>query len=135
MVLGFCWLQQQSPINDWYAGTIMGWSPFCHVHFLKSAQPTPGRLPGGWEVAPDLYTIPAEYQDLQEVFSKAQATSLPLHQPYDCGIDLLPGTTLPRGRLYSLLGLETKIMETYINDSLDVGFIRPSASPNTSFLR
>jgi hypothetical protein len=33
-------------------------------------------------------------------------------------IDLLPGTTPPRGRLYSLSGPETKAMETYIEDSL-----------------
>ncbi|KAI3356913.1 hypothetical protein L3Q82_003563 [Scortum barcoo] len=30
------------------------------------------------------------YHDLAPVFSKAKATSLPPHRPYDCPIDLLP---------------------------------------------
>eukprot|EP00063_Salmo_salar_P020570 XP_013995405.1 PREDICTED: RNA-directed DNA polymerase homolog [Salmo salar] len=71
----------------------MGWSSFCYTHYLMSAQPAPGCLPGGSEVAPDLSAIPTEYQDLREVFIKSRATSLPPHRPYDCRIDLLPSTT------------------------------------------
>lgn len=63
------------------------------------------------------------------MFSKARTTSLPPHCPYDCGIDLLPSITPPRGRLYSLSGPETKAMENYIGDSLATGFICPSSSP------
>lgn len=54
---------------------------------------------------------------------------LPPHRPYDCAIDLLPGTTPPRGRLYSLSGPEREAMEKYIGDALKGGFIRPSSSP------
>ncbi|XDV53915.1 hypothetical protein PO909_022310 [Leuciscus waleckii] len=39
----------------------------------------------------NLSYVPAEYLDLKEVFSKSRAASLPLHRPYDCAIDLLPG--------------------------------------------
>jgi hypothetical protein len=48
--------------------------------------------------------------------------SLPHHQSYDLGIDLLPSTTPPRGRLYCLSGPEINAMETYIGDSLAAGF-------------
>jgi len=41
-----------------------------------------------------------EYLNLKEVFSKSRAASLPLHRPYDCATDLLPGTS--KGKLYSL---------------------------------
>ena len=51
---------------------------------------------------PDLSSIPKEYHDLGEVFSKSKATSLPPHRSYDCSIDLLSGTSPPRGRLFSL---------------------------------
>lgn len=78
-------------------------------------------------VLPD--NIPSEYMDFSEVFSKARATSLPPHRPYDCAIDLLPGTSPPRGGLYSLSGPEREAMETYINDALAAGIIRPSSSP------
>jgi hypothetical protein len=56
-------------------------------------------------------------------------TSLPPHRLYDCAIDLLLGTTPPRGCLYSLSGPKNKAMEEYIEDSLAAGRINHSASP------
>ncbi|XP_041810033.1 uncharacterized protein lrfn4b [Chelmon rostratus] len=67
--------------------------------------------------------------DLKEVFNKARATSLPPHRPYDCAIDLLPGTSPPKGRLYSLSAPEREAMKQYIQSSLAAGIIRPSSSP------
>eukprot|EP00063_Salmo_salar_P025867 XP_014000702.1 PREDICTED: uncharacterized protein LOC106571773 [Salmo salar] len=58
--------ERHNPLINWSTGAIMGWSPFCHAQCLKSAQPTPGRLPGGLESVPDLSATPAEYQDLPE---------------------------------------------------------------------
>ncbi len=76
-----------------------------------------------------LSNVPEEYLDLKEVFSKSRAASLPPHRPYDCAIDLVPGMSLPKGRLYSLSVPEREAMEKYISDSLTAGFIRPSSSP------
>lgn len=42
------------------------------------------------------------FNSSQEVFNKAKATSLPPHQTNDCAIDLLPGTSPPKRRLYSV---------------------------------
>ncbi len=50
----------------------------------------------------NLSNVPEEYLDLKEVFSKSRAASLPPHRPYDCAIDLVPGMSPPKGRLYSL---------------------------------
>ncbi len=49
-----------------------------------------------------LADVQEAYHDLRAVFSKSQASSLPPHRPYDCMIDLLPGTSPPKGHLYSL---------------------------------
>jgi hypothetical protein len=78
VVLGFSWLRQHNPFIDWSTGAIVGWSPFCHAHCLKSALPAREVFLGAWKL---LSTISAEYQDLREGFSKARATSLPQHQP------------------------------------------------------
>ncbi len=59
------------------------------------------------------------------VFSKSRAASLPPHRPYDCAIDLLPGTSPPKGKLYSLSAPEREAMEKYISDSLAAKIIRP----------
>ena len=77
----------------------------------------------------DLSNVPVEYLDLKEVFSKSRAASLPPHRPYDCAIELLPGESPPKGKLYSLSVPEREAMERYISDSLASGFIRPSSSP------
>ena len=77
----------------------------------------------------DLSNVLREYLDLKEVLSKSRAASLPPHRPHDCAIDLLPGMSPPKGKLYSLSAPERVAMEKYISDSLASGFIRPSSSP------
>ena len=81
------------------------------------------------ERVPDLSSVPSCYMDLGEVFNKSRATALPPHRPYDCPIDLLPGTAPPKGRLYSLSSPEIRAMKDYIDSALEAGIIRPSSSP------
>ncbi len=77
----------------------------------------------------DLSGVPPCYLDLKEVFNKARATSLPPHCPYDCALDLLPSTALPRGQLYFLFAPEKEAMEKYVSSSLAAAIIHPSSSP------
>lgn len=56
-------------------------------------------VPESPEEFPNLSKVPEVYLDLRTVFSKSRATSLPPHRPYDCSIDLLPGTVPSRGCL------------------------------------
>ena len=93
--------------------------------------PLRGSLPDGdrKEEGPDLQKVPEEYRDLGEVFSKARATCLPPYRPYDCAIVLKPGTSPPRGRLFSLSRPERDAMEKYLSESLAAGIIRSSSSP------
>ena len=127
LILGYPWLRRHNPHIDWAAGTILGWSPSCHQICLRHAGVPQHSACSS--ATPILSGVPPEYHDFQEVFSKAKATSLPPHRPYDCAIDLQPGTTPPKGRLYSLSSPEREAMEVYINDSLAAGIIRPSSSP------
>ena len=62
------------------------------------------------------------------LFSKSHALSLPPHHPYDCAIDLLPGSPLPSS-LFNLSRTERESMEEYIRESLAAGIIRLSSSP------
>lgn len=106
----------------------MSWSSFCHSVCLQSALPPSGLfvpLPD----PPDLSNIPNEYYNLQEVFSKEHMLFLPSHRPYNCAVDLLPGATLPSGRLFNLSRPECEAMKHYTKDSLAAGIIRLSSSP------
>ncbi|KAK3563117.1 hypothetical protein QTP86_016350 [Hemibagrus guttatus] len=101
IILGYPWLSVHDPVISWYQE-----SPECKP-----------------------VTIPSCYQDLQEVFSKAKATQLPPHCPWDCTIDLLPNAMPPKSKVYPLSRPETQAMEDYIEEALSSGFIRPSTSP------
>ncbi|KAI2668694.1 Transposon Tf2-6 polyprotein [Labeo rohita] len=128
VVLGHPWLIKHNPRIDWQLRSVSEWSVKCHESCLVSACPSVSESVLQ-EKAADLCNVPAEYLDLKEVFSKSRAASLPPHRPYDCAIELLPGTSPPKGKLYSLSIPEREAMEKYISDSLAAGFIRPSSSP------
>ena len=129
VVLGHPWLVQHNPHVDWPTGNILEWGRSCHASCLLSAFCAPESLPPDSSEPPDLSGVPSEYVDLSLCFSKRRTTTLPPHRPYDCAIDLLPGTSPPRGRLYSLSAPESAAMEEYIKGALATGFIRPSTSP------
>lgn len=80
----------------------------------------------------DLSGVPEDYHDLRAVFNLSRAASLPPHHPYNCSIDLVPGSTPPRGRLYSLFSLEWEALEKYLADSLAASTNVLSTSPATA---
>ncbi|KAL0152827.1 hypothetical protein M9458_051867, partial [Cirrhinus mrigala] len=121
IILGYPWLNQHEPNISWTQGTITHWSPHCQLHCRQPT--TPSTQPAANN------TIPADYQDLLEAFSRTKATLLPPHRPGDCAIDLLPDSTPPRGRIYPLSQPESEAMNSYIQEELAKGFIRPSTSP------
>lgn len=121
LLLGFPWLRCHNPHIDWTTGAILSWSPTCHQVCLKQA--TASQSSTCSSPAPDTSGVPTEYLDFRKVFSEAKATSLPPQRPYDCTIDLQPGSAPPRGRLYSISASERGAMDTYINDSLAAGII------------
>ncbi len=129
VILGIPWLKLHNPHIDWSTATVRNWSLHCHAHCLHSALPArpTDSLPAPEVI--DLTNVPSDYHDLQQVFSKTFASSLPPHRPYDCAKDLLPGATLPAKRLYNLSKPEREAMEKYITESVAAGIIRPSSSP------
>nr|XP_055036330.1 uncharacterized protein LOC129423857 [Misgurnus anguillicaudatus] len=88
-LLGHPWLHSHNPRIDWKLGSVTSWSEECHKSCLVSACVSVSESVFQGK-AVDLSTVPAEYHDLKEVFSKSRADSLPPHRPYDCAIDLLP---------------------------------------------
>ncbi|KAL0150705.1 hypothetical protein M9458_054009, partial [Cirrhinus mrigala] len=60
----------------------------------------------------DLSGVPREYHDLRAVFSRSRSATLSPHRPYNCSIDLIPGSIPPRGKLYSLSVPELEAQRT-----------------------
>ncbi len=99
VVLGHPWLVLHNPHLNWSQNSILSWSEGCHAACLLSACPSVSCSVFQDEHM-DLSNVPSEYLDLKGVFSKSRAASLPPHRPYDCAIDLLPGTSPPKGKLF-----------------------------------
>ncbi len=137
---GHPWMAKHQPIIRWSSGGIDQWSSYCFQHCLQSLPVPPQRtaiLGSTTFESPEIIArvnLPEEYRAFQDVFSKVAATKLPSHRPWDCAIDLLPGTKLPKGRIYSLSIPQPKAMEEYIKEALQQVFIRLSTSPAASSL-
>lgn len=75
-------------------------------------------------------TVPAEYSDFADVFSKKSAAVLPERTDLNKhAIELREGKQPPYGPIYSLGPVELETLKTYIETNLANGFIRPSKSP------
>ena len=126
VVLGYPWLRNHNPSIAWDQGEITAWGKDCFNRcFTLPCHTTQVESPAHLEPT----AVPPVYQDLSEVFNKARAIVLPPHRLGDCAIELLPGTTPPRGRVYPLSIPESEAMDSYIKEALAQGFICPSTSP------
>ncbi len=126
LILGLPWLRTHDPQISWREGQITEWGPTCQERCLSKITRKPNTTPTSTS---DAINLPPEYADLVEVFSKGKASQLPIHRSVDCAIELLPGTTPPKGRIFPLSQPESESMKTYIKEELAKGFIRPSTSP------
>ncbi|KAK3521101.1 hypothetical protein QTP86_001892, partial [Hemibagrus guttatus] len=130
VILGFPWLRHHDPQISWRSGELARWSPACLKGCLRDPVPRPCGTSRVDEMTSAAHGhVPHQYTDFMEVFSEERAARLPTHQVWDCAIDLLPNTSLPKGRVYPLSLPESKAMEEYIEAALDAGHIRPSTSP------
>ncbi|KAK3516357.1 hypothetical protein QTP70_009413 [Hemibagrus guttatus] len=126
IVLGLPWLQLHDPLISWREGELVCWSHHCLYSCFLHAKPRPCLTMTVGKAEPNSSaTLPEEYKDLGEVFSKENATCLPLHRPWDCAIEFLPNAMPPKNRVYPLSLPESKAMDEYI-EALSFGFIRPS---------
>ncbi|KAK1803223.1 hypothetical protein P4O66_021227 [Electrophorus voltai] len=98
---------------------------FCHVGAPACSYPS---LSLGPVMVPAVWTC-LESRRNTGTSGKHLGNRRPPHRPYDMAINLLLGSSPPRGCLFSLSGPERQAMDEYIQESLALGFIRPSTSP------
>jgi len=77
-------------------------------------------------------TVPEDYHDFTDIFSKSKAGKLADHRPYDLKITLDEGTSPPFGLIYSLSQEELAALHKFIDEDLATGFIRPSHSSHAA---
>ena len=79
---------------------------------------------------PDLSNVPFKYHKFADIFSKTKAETFPPHRSYDLKINLEEGAQPPVGPIYSLSASEQEALKEFIEENLNMGFIRPTSSPH-----
>lgn len=98
----------------------------CCLHSALSPAPQTSVSPS---TPVDLSAVPEVYHDINAVFSKKHAHSLPHHSYHGHVHVPLPGPPLPSSHLYNLSRPEHEAMKRYISESLAFGLVRSSSAP------
>ena len=77
-------------------------------------------------------SIPKDYHEFADVFSKGKADSLPPHRPYDLKIDI--DGTLSLNCMYFLSHSELETLRSFIDEHVNLGFIRLSKSLHSALI-
>ncbi len=114
IILGLPWLRTHNPHISWREGQVLQWGTTCQERCLSKI-PKASTIPSFPTVQNATNTdLPSEYSDLAEAFSKKKASQLPAHRSVDCAIELMSGTTPPKGRIFPLAQPESEAMRQYI---------------------
>lgn len=73
--------------------------------------------------------VPERYRDFRDVFDEATFSTLPEHRPWDHAIELSPDAKPYCGKIYPMTLDEQSALDTFLEDNLRTGRIRPSKSP------
>jgi len=73
--------------------------------------------------------LPTYIVEFQSVFTKEDFDILPEHRKWDHAIELIPGAEPKSSKVYPLSLLEQTELDTFLEENLRTGRIRPSKSP------
>ncbi len=149
IILGTSWLSLHNPHVDWTRGAAKFSSPHCRrncsIHnenFRIRLLQKPENLHTDFPLTRSLNfvsldpkplnTPPQLTIDFKHVFDKASKENFPPHSDFDCTI-MLTTAELPLPKpIYNLSPAETIALREYLDESLRLGYIRPSKSPIVS---
>jgi len=100
---------------------------------LRAASTTSQKLAEGArrsaEARKELFILPDCVRGFESVFAKEDFDVLPEHRQWDHAIELIPGTKPKSSKVYPLSLVEQKELDSFLEENLRTGRIRPSKSP------
>src|SRR5258705_9684189 len=104
------------------------------IEFIQATATTSQRLAEAftWNSAPPKSfheSVPSQFHNFEEVFSKVSFDALPDHKPWDHAIELEFRAKASSTKVYPLSPNEQTELDTFIEENLASGRIRPSKSP------
>jgi len=76
--------------------------------------------------------VPKRFWKWKKVFGKKESERMPVQKAWDHAIELKEGFTPKKGKVYLLSREEREEVQTFVEDQLRKGYIRPSKSPQIS---
>ena len=76
--------------------------------------------------------VPRQFHQYLDIFEKKPSERMPLRKPWDHAIDLNENFVPRKAKLYPCSPTEREEIDTFIDDQLAKGYIRPSKSDQTS---
>ncbi len=126
VILGLPWLRQHNPLISWKQGRIIQWDPSCQANCLIDNPAISVQAITLTDKPVLSSTLPSEYSDLVEAFSKSKASELPSFQWLRHWF--IRCSTTHRLHI-SFVTTRVQRIKNYINEELSMGFIRPWTSP------
>ena len=81
------------------------------------------------ETRKGLLTLPDCVKEFESVFAKEDFDILPEHRQWDHAIELILGSEPKSSKVYPLSLVEQKKLDSFLEENLRTGRIRPSKSP------
>jgi len=86
------------------------------------------------ETRKGLLTLPNCAKGFKSVFAKEDFNILPEHRQWDHAIEIIPGSEPKSSKVYPLFLVEQKELDSFLEENLCTGRIRPSKSPMAALI-
>ena len=121
MILGLPWLRKYNPTIDWAKGTL------CINRVSMATKLAQQQTPKPSKTTAEL--VPPQYHAYLDRFDKKSAERFPPSRPYDHEIKLKDGFEPKVFKTYPISPREEEEFNSFIEENLRLGRIRPSQSP------
>lgn len=123
IIIGIDWLRLYNPIINFREGTL-------EIPEIKSLSVSASEDDD--ETRKIREKLPKQYWKYIDLFKKSKAERLPEHKDTDHAIVLKEGFVPTKGKVYPLSAPQKEALNTWTDDQLRKGYIRPSKSPNSA---
>jgi len=134
LILGMPWLAAHNPEIDWEKEEVK--MTRCPLIYGREKQKEGRKKTRRMEKNEDEETlrklVPQKFWKWKKVFGKRESERMPVQKTWDHTIELKEGFMPKKGKVYSLSREEKEEVQTFVEDQLRKGYIRPSKSPQTS---
>jgi len=134
LILGMPWLAAHNPEIDWEKGEvkITCCPPICGRRKQEGGEEEARKIEKDKDKEMLRRLVPRKFWKWRKVFGKRESERMLVQKTWDHTIELKEGFTPKKRKVYLLLREEREEVQTFVEDQLRKGYIRPSKSSQMS---